>query len=308
MISVTEPIGAAFDWTKQVLFHTFRFRKWAVLGFCAFLANLGGGSGNYRFNGNPFGRAATQDSEVFTRIGTWISTHLALVIGLGALLLLLLVAIGLVLAWLSSRGQFMFLDGVIHDRAEVADPWKRFREHGNSLFVFQILVGLGAFAIFAVVGLSGWLIARPDIAARDFGSRALIALIAGGGLLFASLLVLIVVTLLVKDFVVPIMYRRGLSATQAFAVLRWEILPGHGGSFVLFYLMKLVLSLAAAVVILLGTCLTCCLAGLPYVSSVVFLPVFVFFRAYSLFFFAQFGEEWRMIGAVEPEALAPAEG
>jgi len=53
---------------------------------------------------------------------------------------------------------------------------------------------------------------------------------------------------------------------------------------------------------LLGCCLTCCVALLPYVSSVVFLPVHVFFRSYSLCFLEQFGEEWRIIQ--EPAPLA----
>jgi hypothetical protein len=46
---------------------------------------------------------------------------------------------------------------------------------------------------------------------------------------------------------------------------------------------------------LLGCCLTCCLALLPYLSSVVFLPIHVFFRCYSLKFLEQFGEEWRIL-------------
>jgi hypothetical protein len=41
--------------------------------------------------------------------------------------------------------------------------------------------------------------------------------------------------------------------------------------------------MATGMIMVLGTLFTCCLAGLPYVSSVVFLPIFVFRRAYSLY-------------------------
>jgi len=39
---------------------------------------------------------------------------------------------------LRSRGKFMFLDNVVHDRAEVSQPWQDFRRLGNSLFLGSI--------------------------------------------------------------------------------------------------------------------------------------------------------------------------
>jgi hypothetical protein len=37
-----------------------------------------------------------------------------------------------------------------------------------------------------------------------------------------------------------------------------------------------------ALIMVVGTCVTCCVAALPYLGAVVFLPLFVFSRAYSL--------------------------
>ena len=93
------------------------------------------------------------------------------------------------------------------------------------------------------------------------------------------------------------MYRRHLGTTDAWALLRRELLPGNGWRFVGFYLMNILLWIPAILLILLGCCLTCCMALLPYLSSVAFLPIFVFFRCYSLGFLAQFGEDWRIIEA-----------
>jgi hypothetical protein len=64
--------------------------------------------------------------------------------------------------------------------------------------------------------------------------------------------------------------------------------------------MSCLLGLGAALLVLLGCCLTCCVALLPYVSSVVFLPISVFFRCYSLGFLEQFGEEWRILQVPAP--------
>jgi hypothetical protein len=98
------------------------------------------------------------------------------------------------------------------------------------------------------------------------------------------------------------MYRREVGTAEAWTVLRQELLPGNGWRFVGFYLMNLLLGIGAAILMLLACCLTCCIAILPYISSVVFLPIFVFFRCYSLEFLAQFGEEWQIIQAPKPEA------
>ena len=50
----------------------------------------------------------------------------------------------------------------------------------------------------------------------------------------------------------------------------------------------------------------CCLAVLPYVGTVLLLPLSVFKRSYSVFFLEQFGREWRMVAAA-PE-LSPDSG
>jgi hypothetical protein len=44
-ISVIEPIGAAIEKTKQILFQPFDIAKWFAVGFCAWLAALGNGGG-----------------------------------------------------------------------------------------------------------------------------------------------------------------------------------------------------------------------------------------------------------------------
>ncbi len=297
LISVTAPIEAAIARTKKILFQPFSAEKWFALGFCAFLANLGEGGGVR--GGNAFRSGSQPDTQAFQTVADWFSNHLMLVVGIGLLFLLLIIALVAFLQWLSSRGQFMFLDGVVHNQAQVTKPWKHFRALGNDLFFFRFFLGLAFMGSFAIIGLMAWLIARPDIAARHFGGLALSAILVGGGLLVISALAFGLVGLLLIDFIVPIMYRLDLKTIEAISVFRQEILPGHAGIFVLFYLMKIALGIVAAVIIVAGTCLTCCIAALPYLSSVFFLPVFVFFRCYSLCFLEQFGDGWHITDRVE---------
>jgi hypothetical protein len=294
-----DAIETALERTKTLLFRPFDFGKWFALGFCAFLATLGQSGGGYT-GGNPFGGAK---GDEFEKVLPWILEHLTAVLAVGAAILLVGVALGVLLTWLSSRGEFMFLDGVARNRAEVVAPWHRFRVLGNSLFVFRLILGLLGFGAILLVAGAGLLVAWPSIQARIFDARAVGAIVGGACLLVPIALFVGLLKLLIRDFVVPVMYKRDLPALEAFRVLRREILPGRVLPLVLFYLMALVMGLAAAILVILVTCMTCCIAALPYISSVVFLPVFVFFRCYSLYFLEQIGADWRIIE--RPEDCAP---
>jgi hypothetical protein len=300
MISITDPIQPAIAHARRILFEPFSARKWFVLGFSAFLAQLGSG-GSYHFNGNPFDRASRHGVPDFSPVTTWISEHLPLVIALGVVLFVFILALAVLFQWLSSRGQFMFLDGVARNQADIAEPWTRLRPLGDQLFRFRLVLLLAGLALVIVCGGLGALLALPDIHARSFGASAITALIVAGGLLILGILAISLVGAVLRDFVVPIMYHRDLGTSAAWSVLRQELLPGNGWRFVGYYLMAFLLGIAAALMMLLACCLTCCIAVLPYISSVVFLPIFVFFRCYSLGFLEQFGEEWRIIQVPQPE-------
>ena len=304
MPSVLEAIDASLKYTGRILFREFDFQKWLAMGFCAFLAGLGEGGGFG--GGNPF---ALKRKDVFPpEFGPWVTGHLPLVIGLGAGIAVFAVALGILITWLGSRGQFMFLDAVVHDSARVSEPWHRYRRLGNSLFVFRLVLGLAGLAALLVVAGGALLLAWPALAAGQFDVRAAVAAAGGLCLLFPLAMVLILVKLMLRDFVVPVMAKRDLTAMEAFKFLRAEILRGRAGAFVRFYLMTFVMAVAAGILITLLTCLTCCIAGLPYISSVVFLPVLVFFRSTSLFFLGQVGEEWRLLDNGGPPAPATPGG
>lgn len=300
MVSITESIQPAIAHARRILFEPFSARKWFVLGFSAFLAHLGGGGGSFNYNGNPFDRSSSGATPDFSPVTTWISEHLPLVIALAVVFFILMLALAVVFQWLSSRGQLMFLDGVVRNQADIVEPWTRLRHLGNDLFRFRIMLLLATLALFLVCGGLGALIALPDIHARTFGGAAFAGVLVGCGLLILGILVLSLIGALLHDFVVPIMYHRELSVAAAWQVLRRELLPGHGWQFAGFYLMYILLWIGATLLMLLGCCLTCCIAILPYISSVVFLPIFVFFRCYALEFLAQFGDGWRIIQVPEP--------
>ena len=101
------------------------------------------------------------------------------------------------------------------------------------------------------------------------------------------------ISLFLNDFIVPIMYKHNLSATQAWSKFLTLTLQ-HPGSFILYGLFVFAVGIGVGILILLAALLTCCIGLLlimiPFVGSVILLPVSYTFRAFSIGFLAQFGD------------------
>ncbi len=300
-LSVTDPLKHSWNWMTRVLFKEFDPGKWLVLGFCAFLASLGRGGSNTFVKGdnwfdNDSGSCCPRFD--FDNIGDFISEYLPIIMGMIVLIIALVflgIALWVLMKWLSSRGKFMFLDGVVQNRGAVIEPWHRFKTPGNNLFIFRLVLSLSVGAVVIFSALLFGLIAWPSIIEEKISLFFFTALIPGLALIGLVIGVYILIEAILEDFIVPIMFRRQLKTGEAIRVFWKEILSNQIGTFVLFYALRIVLFILTAAIVLVGTCFTCCIAGLPYISSVVFLPIWVFIRGYSIYFLQQFGDDWQFI-------------
>lgn len=294
-ISVTGPVGQAIDRARLMTFRPFDISRWFVLGFVAWLSTLGEGGVNFNFSapGNRDGGGG----RAFDEIGNWISANLTLVIVLAAIAVVLIVGIGLAVSWLKSRATFMFIDNIAsnHTPTQIARPWREFRAQGNSLFLFWLCLGLIVAAAVLVIVALCFLISLPDIHRREFGGRAIVAILIGFVLLLPVFFIVAVISACTSNFVVPVMYLRRSSTLTAWREFRLAMLPGNVGAIVLFLLMKIALAMAVGIISMLAGCLTCCLGFLPYLSAVLTLPLHIFMRAYSLYFVQQFGPGYKIM-------------
>ena len=284
-IEIFKPFGEAFELMKKILFQPFDVKKWFVIGFAAWLAHLGGGGGGFSYQYNR--REDVQKlHEAISQI-----PHPILVIGAGVLISVVLVLIVL-FAWLRARGRFMFIDCIVKNRGAIAQPWHDFRKEGNSYFLFSLVVGLALF-IFAML-LSAPLILLVFkgryyfFIHRDQLNIYLISMIAG----WVFLVILFVVAWsLIASFMVPVMYLQRCRASKALGIAA-RLVAAQPGEILLYCLFLIVLALATAIVACLVTCATCCIAAIPYIGTVILLPVFVLLRSFSLLFLRQFGPEY----------------
>ena len=217
-ISVTEPVSPALERVKTMLFKPFDLGKWFTIGFCAWLAFLGesgGGGGGFsnafNINNSANDSGPTKESlrHGYHQTRDFVLDNLDWIIPVAAAAVILLLALWLVILWLSSRGKFMFLHCVALDKAEVGEPWNKFGREANSLFCFRLALGLiGMVLMLPMLAVIAGLILRmvfrgePDVAG--------IMVAVGLGMVFFLLaMVFAFIHKFTVDFVVPILFLRG---------------------------------------------------------------------------------------------------
>jgi hypothetical protein len=314
-ISVIEPIGAAIEKTKEVLFRPFDITKWFAIGFCAFLATLGnGGAPNIGGGGAGQGSGGCpQDfQQEMNNLKDAVLDNLPIIISVASLIVLLIVVISILFMWLKSRGQFMFLHCVVQNKGEVVKPWKQYLREANSLFLFKLLLGLAGFvgtALFivplAVIGIS---FAKTGIA--GFAVANLLWFFLLIFCIIIWVMALAGVKLLTDDFVIPIMSLRHCTVTDGWKEF-WGLLMANKGPFTIYLLFLFVIGLCIGAIVVLAVFATCCCAGclllIPYIGTLVMLPILVWRRAYSLFYLSQYGSQFDVFGRQSPPIVVPTE-
>ncbi len=302
-IDVIAPIGPAIERVKTMLFRPFDLSKWLAVGFCAWLAWLGeswGGGPNLNI---PSGRR--RGGPDFDEFGRFIMSNLAWLIPLAAAIVFIGLVLWLLFAWLSSRGRFMFTNSVARNTGEIAQPWTRYARQGDSLFLFRVCLALLSLVTMVPVLVAGVLTVIAMVEAHGFSFLGLLALIGIACVFFALALLFLVISKLLGDFVVPVMMLREVTVVPG-----WRefigLVSGHKAALLLYLLFQVVIQFATGLIVLVAVIVTCCLAGcllmVPYIGTVVLLPILVFERAYSLYYLAQFGPAYDVFAAPSPQA------
>jgi hypothetical protein len=302
-IAYIEPLSRAWGRMTKALFKPFDIKKWFIVGFTAFLAGLmDGGGGNGSSGGRGHDGGDFGDVINFPRIAwEWLMDHpewfILIIFGV-----LIILAIILVLTWLSSRGKFMFLHNVVHDVAQVVKPWCDLKKQGNSLFLWRVCYGFIVFGVIIFLIFLGFILAA-NIYWGNLPKPVPVLYIMGMVLLtFVIIVIFGFISCFLNNFIVPIMYKNNIKTNQAWGIF----LPLFGRYFFYFILYGLwifVLTIGVVIGIIIAGLFTCCIGFLvlliPYISSVVLLPISYTYRAYSLEFLGQFGPEFSLFPQME---------
>ena len=341
--SAIDAISPAFAHTKRQLFSPIRFALWLRLGVVSLVTGeFAGGSGGAANVSLPSGSGTTGKEFLFRSnpIGTVVETYLPWIL-LG---LVVLFALGLIAVYIASVFRFVLFDTVLTDRSRLNEGWRRWQEPGGSYFLFQMSFALALLGVLAVlVGGPVYFAWRAGVFQQPDQHVGL--LLAGGVTLFfvvvGVVLLGMLVSLLAKDFVVPLMALENLRVLEAWR----RLLPllaadkmAYGG----YVLMKIVLAVGSAIlfgiinvivllvlilalgavgaaILLAGSAvgltwnyytigLAVLLGSLAvmfvlYVIAVISAPAMVFFQAYTLHFF---GPRYPLLGTMLARIAPPS--
>ena len=213
---------------------------------------------------------------------------------------LIILALAVVFMWLGARGRFIFTDCIVCNRGAIVAPWKEFRAQGNSFFLFSLLVMLCILVVVVLVALALFLPLVPRGSGAQIGLGFWIAL----GLFVFFILCLAFGWALVSQLMIPIMYRQRCLARQAFSQ-SIGLVATHPGPMLLYFLFLLVILFAAGLISCVAACVTCCIAAIPYIGTVILLPIPVTLYGFSLLFLRQFGSDYDVWANFIPSEFSP---
>lgn len=324
-VSAVDCVQPAIQHTREQLFSRFRWGQWSRLALVGILAaemHVGGCNfGGFNFPISPSQRRGREFMAApFPHIDP---ARIAQFAGLILAIVFLAIILFFVFLYISSVFRFILFDSVLRRQCSIGEGWRRWHRAGGRLFLWQLVfqISAGLFFLFlvgvplAVALAAGWMENPEQKLGRLLGGVILLV-----GLVLVFVLAAAVVQILTKDFLVPIMALEDVDFADGWSRLL-TLIRLEPGRYALYLLLKIVLSIAAAILfgiiaiipvlviaipaviaVLLGKSAglgwsvttislavifgTLLLLALIYLIALVSVPATVFFPAYSIYFFA----------------------
>jgi len=319
-ISLARPFFSSLTDTIRLLFRPFKLGQWFRLGFLAFLS----------LTGKPIAIELGELESWITASQLLFLTNLSRVFGLswvppsipalpsfslpndmsssiiiqsllvGLLAIILLTFVGILWSCVQTRGVFMFIGGLAHPHERIHALWKKHRDNGKSMFCFLIQLCLILLVAAFIVCLLTSVILESTVGIDNFlanplSSPALLPIVLEGILLFVLAMILLI---LIGDFVIPIVYCRGIGPSGVWGT--WHDFVNSfwhqdKKSIVNYFLLRITMLIGIIAIAKLITIVTFNLVSIPYLGSLLLLPLSVFQQVYPLRFIEQFGADWQIL-------------
>jgi uncharacterized membrane protein YgcG len=311
---VTESMGPAWETMKRMLFRPFNIGTWFSFGFIFFLQSCieggGGGGNNLRLpntsgagghggGGGSHGGTSNDLAGLFHDLvgsGSGDLPDTGLIVIIAVVACVVAIPIVILALWLGTRGQMMAIRTVASGQASIGDQWNATRDAGSKLFKFHLAMsGIGFLFTLPLAG-GGVLLAMPVIRDGAPIESILPALIGLGVVLVLLMIPFFLVNAMARNFVAPIMLKHGIGAREGW-VRFWAVGKQHVGGIFLFYVMRVLVGIGAAVVGVLAGLLTCCLGFLPVLNQTLMAPYHVFERAWTLEVLASMSPDFDLRGS-----------
>jgi hypothetical protein len=266
-ISAADSITLAIEHTKQQLFQPFRIGQWTKLAFVGLLAGELGANGCNRGNFNVPRHTGGAPHMTWPGLSSF-GIDPALVVFLIAAAAIAVLAVGIIMMFISSVMRFVLFDSIIARECRIRAGWNHRLGPGSRYFVWKLLYLLLTGAL--VLGLVSIPLAFAFSAGFFHQPKAhLPALVLLGILGFMVLLAFLfstaLVFLLTKDFVIPQMAVEDIDVMEGWRRL-WPMMKADKGAYAGYVGMKLVLAIVAAALIGIATVILGLIIVVPSVA------------------------------------------
>lgn len=282
-LRIAESLDAAFETMRRLVLATHSLPVWVSFGVIIFLETQ---FDNLRFPALHYfdpekmeDRGIREQAEFLIE---FIRDNGAAVLGIVLLSLIGYVIVLVVTTWLRTRASLMFVRAVAEGDHRIEANWHATRPLHQSLFILTLFLRALRFATqcFAV-GASALVlfIFGVDHVISFVGAVVFLAPIAlVSTLVLAALWIL---TTLLREFVVPIMWRDQVSAATAIAEFR-EIARGNFPALALYLLVLLAFKVVITVIAVLVGIFSCGIGFLPVIHQAILSPIYVMQRAVAI--------------------------
>lgn len=291
--------------TSRVLFKPFEFKKWCKLTLVYLFAGGSGGGGGCGGANTPGGSSGGHhSSNSFTDIGQsfhnflnninnlknqasgGFGSHEALTVIMLIILIPLFVVFILTLMYVVSVFHFIFIECIVRNQVKVIEYFQKHTRYGLSYFLWNIVFSI-LFVLTVAITIVLPIAALYPLMKGGPISLLVIAAIFWILMLVAIFAVLISISVLTRDLVLPLMMKNNISIIPAWRLL-YPRLSSNILQALLFLLIKMGFGVAVAIIsffALLVSLIACGIAfgipaalvfGLAYVLKATASPVLMF--------------------------------
>jgi len=311
--SVLKAVSMAWQRMTNLLFRPFDIARWCGIGFCAWLAALGNrkisnvqGWNNLIASYNKLINE-TEGSNLIANIKPEIDKGLSEIAGkiessvvtpesitvIIILSVLLALAFNMVIIYFKSRGDFMVVYRWYNPNDNLGQSWSASCINSMKLFKWRVSIML---IVMLVHLYSCWSICTQVILAYyqsgfEWDIIYLHKFIGAAAVCLGSLIITFCVDYITVAFVVPVMHWHGVSIFKAWGKVI-KLFNQFPGAVLIYITFSMAISTAGCIAATLVVYMTCCIGGMPYIYSVVTLPVYLFLRGYPICFISQWKDNF----------------
>lgn len=247
-LSAADAISPAIQRTRIFLFRPFRLGTYLKLCLVAVLTEGLGGNGNFSMPSSH--RTGHHSSFAGPIQPLHVTADWMAVLAIAVVVVL---AVGLLIAYLITRLRFAYFHCLIRNSREIGPGWHAYRHQALRFFLLNVVVGLSFLFLLAIIALpflaGFWRLYRQTQA----GGHSDIGLILALVLPLIPIILLFVLAglaadLILRDFMLPHFALEDATAGEAWRAV-WARMRMEKGGFFVYALLRLILPVVAMIAI-----------------------------------------------------------